>query len=954
MNMKKALPLLVIASMMLALLPSAFFAQAALTAPTTTPSPAVGVKGDTIKVVGHAGDVNAGTSVQLYWDTTTGAWDGTKGLMNSTLAASDGSYEIWFNIPESTHGAHYAWVVSGSGNVAVTVTVNAKVSLSSNSGLPSDSIIVTASGFGGSRSVQIALVAAVPPPALTAWPAIVAPAQPAPNTSPFLVGTGDGSTKTFTATITNHPVLPGSIVCGINHVPSGSDDALGAITGTDATYGAYTGSINYVTGAISFTFSTAPGNGLSVGIDYSYFTNTAGAGVYTLLATGTTNSLGTATVSVTVPAAAATGVYSMTVFDAKAVVGYHTFTVGPVITLSPVSGGVGEVIHISGRGFFPTAIMNKPVLARAGYTSDMMIANMPTGGVVVDANGRFRMDAVVSGGPQVIDDYTIAVTDSHGGVDTASASFEITALQTLAVTPVFASQGAQMTVSGTHWSKVSGTTVTVDLYDTTGTTIVVNIGTVGTLTDGSFSKVFTVPPQLENSYKILAHIIEVAPTDYTAKTIGFRIGTMGIQVSSSSGPTGKSISLTGNGFTKSGPWNATIGSKTLVSSASADANGLISQQVFIPSGLAAGTYTISVLDINADIPITVSFTVTYSTSITLTPNSAPNGFNVTIFGKGFKNLAGSFTATLYNKTSTGAADYIWTLNTPQNWGVIGAATVNGTGIVRAYWVVPDSTVIGAGNYYLNATDANEYNAYATFALTAKHIVATPRKPTFGVGDTISFQLEHTFGNVKPQNNSVIKIYDPSGVLVFAGDKLATWVQTGLWYTAPYSSQTSAGNPMVLASDAALGTWSYKWVDGNGDKIVNGTFAVAAAAPSPVQQQIIDLGKQLTDLKAQITGITTQITSIQTAATAAQNTATAAQTSAAAAKTSADAATTAATAAGTAANAAVTAANAAKTSADNAAAGTSGLTTLVYAAIGASLVAALAAIVALMQISRKIA
>ena len=108
------------------------------------------------------------------------------------------------------------------------------------------------------------------------------------------------------------------------------------------------------------------------------------------------------------------------------------------------------------------------------------------------------------------------------------------------------------------------------------------------------------------------------------------------------------------------------------------------------------------------------------------------------------------------------------------------------------------------------------------------------------------------------------------------------------------------------------------------------------------------------LKTQIAGAQTTAAAAQTAAQAAQTTAAAAQTAANAAKTSADAAKTSADTAGSKADAAKTAADAAKTAADNAASSANGLTTLVYGAIGASLVAALAAIVALMQISRKIA
>jgi hypothetical protein len=100
---------------------------------------------------------------------------------------------------------------------------------------------------------------------------------------------------------------------------------------------------------------------------------------------------------------------------------------------------------------------------------------------------------------------------------------------------------------------------------------------------------------------------------------------------------------------------------------------------------------------------------------------------------------------------------------------------------------------------------------------------------------------------------------------------------------------------------------------------------------------------------------------KTAGDAAKAAADAASTKADAAKVAADAATTAAQAATTAAqgaktsaDSATTAANAAKASADAAKASIDGLTTMVYVAIGASVVAALAAIFAVMQISKKIA
>jgi hypothetical protein len=261
-----------------------------------------------------------------------------------------------------------------------------------------------------------------------------------------------------------------------------------------------------------------------------------------------------------------------------------------------------------------------------------------------------------------------------------------------------------------------------------------------------------------------------------------------------------------------------------------------------------------------------------------------------------------------------------------------------------------------GTYYMNATDANNYKAQATFTIGPKHIVATPRKTSFSIGDTISFTIEHSFGKTTPVFDSVIKIYSPDGTLYFSGDPLETWTKTGDWYTAPYSSQTAGGNEMTLASDAPVGTWTWKWIDSSTDAktILSGTLTVVASAGSNTDAKITALGAQITSVASSVSSLATTVGNIATTANAASQAATASSQAATAASQAATAASQAATAAGSKADAATAAANSAKTSADSAAAAANGLTTLVYAAIGASLVAALAAIVALMQISRKIA
>jgi hypothetical protein len=190
---------------------------------------------------------------------------------------------------------------------------------------------------------------------------------------------------------------------------------------------------------------------------------------------------------------------------------------------------------------------------------------------------------------------------------------------------------------------------------------------------------------------------------------------------------------------------------------------------------------------------------------------------------------------------------------------------------------------------------------------------------------------------------------------------------------------------------------------DGADVVDGSFAIEVTVPAVVPQAYkvevvdgddvwksavytvadkaaVDQAAKLDAIIAQLNGVDfaglkTQVAAAEAAATAAQTSATAAQTTAAAAKTSADAAKTAADAVGVTANAAKTAADSAKTAADSAKAAADsakaaadaggvktseinskvdGLQTLIYGAIGASLIAAIAAIVALMQISRKIA
>jgi len=822
MNSKKTIPLLVIATLMLSLLPSVMFARAL--------SPPIldfdfGIAGDTIKVTGTNLEIPAGTTVNIYWDDSTIAWNGVKGLLNSTTAKANGNYEVWFDVPEAVNGAHYIWIKTTTGGItdvaSALFTVNSAVKLTPNSGLPGDTIAVKATGLDGSSKINLAF--------------------------------------------------------------------------------------NMVD-----------------------------------LSTPTTNSIGTLTTTFKVPTGTAYGVYPVEVYNETVpLYAEADFTVGPVITISMTSGTVGSVVTITGRGFTPAEDIVQGDVTLDGIPC-YITTDVP---MTVDETGRIRLNVVI---PQTddTDTYTLAIDSAAGS---AEADFEVTALAKVTVTPSFGPVASSITVHGVNYPKISGKTVYVELWDVSDVWVA-DIGTATTLSDGSFNKVFKVPAAAEGGYQIAA-----GNDDYNiGDTAGFKVGSMNLILSEDSGPTGMLVSISGNGFTHDGTWNATFGTETIIDSSTVSATGLLEGGEFQIPQLAVGTYTITVWDVDAEITLTTQFQITKTTTVTLSVPSAPNGFNVTLRGLGFSDQhdGDAVDFVLYNTTSTGALDFWWTIDVTDLPSGVGACATNSTGEFYGYWIVDDADILSKGNYKLNVTDASgDYMLTIPFAVGDTHIVAAPRKASFKVGETISFNLEHSFGN---ELNSYINVYNPSGALVWEGDYIA-FVKTGLWYTAPYSGQTSRGNPMLLLEDAPLGTWSWKWIDDDtGDTIKSGTFTVAASDVSALAQQVTDLGKQVTALDGKVTQLNTNVGGFSTKLDSAAQTASQALTSANGAKTAADAATTAANNAKTAADAATSAANNAKTAADNAASSANGLTTLVYAAIGASLIAALAAIVGLMILSKKIA
>jgi hypothetical protein len=415
-----------------------------------------------------------------------------------------------------------------------------------------------------------------------------------------------------------------------------------------------------------------------------------------------------------------------------------------------------------------------------------------------------------------------------------------------------------------------------------------------------------------------------------------------------------------------------------------------SPQFYVPT-LDPGTYTLAVLDIATEITVNTEFTVTDKTVITTDPIVAPNGFNVTIEGMYFAEAEdddGGWDVELlvYNVTEDGEVDEEW-----DNL-VLDPADVESDedGEFEVVWTVPSSSDISIGEYYINATD-EEHDIYAQilFSIVDKTVDIEPRKDSFANGETVAFNILLSFAMA----DSYIEIYDPDGELYWQTDPFDkdAWISVGTLNVVPFFQQVAGGNPMTLM-DAPLGTWSWTYIDAyaeddpdyeEGDEEVDsGVFTVTEAPTDILATQIAELGLNLDGLMEDFVGLGEDLTGLQgdvssltgdlatlagsvsslasdvsslsgEVANAIQAANTASGKVDDLAETVADIAEVASNAA-TAAQNAATAATAAQTAAEQTGQQTSGLTTLVYGAIGAALVAALAAIVSLMQISRRIA
>ncbi len=641
------------------------------------------------------------------------------------------------------------------------------------------------------------------------------------------------------------------------------------------------------------------------------------------LSKSSTNVLGSFTKDVNIPSLA-DGPYTMEGIDAKLVSATKTFTIGPVIKLNKDEGPSGTVVEVSGRGFkTSTKVLSIEVDGVPAF-------NTTNGPVEITTKDTFKTNIVIPATADT-DEYLVEVyTDSP---DYASADFEVTGLPDITLEPEYGGVNEIIGIKGENFTQIKDKTVYIYLAPQGDPWIAgtwKKAGELKTSSSGTFSGTFRVPAAANDVYDINAGMHDMNLNG----TNSFRVGLMIVLISPSEGPQGAEITLSGVGFTDgvSGEsFNVTIDDE-LVLESTADSDGVFSETFYVPN-IDIGSYPVEVYDIDADIMVIVDFTVTDITYLELDPPQAANEYNITIDGWHFsEDDTATYEFVLWNETEE------WDITTD-----VFPLRVYDNGNMTGYWKVYDNEDLSLGAYWLNVTDSNDIFAQIEFNIVDEIVEVSAKRAVYNIDDTVAFNIKSTF----KQMGAYFKIYDPSDNLYWRSDDLDTWIKVGYEQVVPFYAQTSGQNPMILVPDAPLGTWTWKMYDDSDDLIEEGTFVVEPSASAQLGEQIEDLNSAVNSLQTDIGTVSDEVASvrsdIQSAITAAN-----------AAVNAANAATQAVNQVASTASDAVQAAQDAKSAAESAQNAANGLTTLVYGAIGASLVAALAAIVSLMQISRRIA
>lgn len=311
--------------------------------------------------------------------------------------------------------------------------------------------------------------------------------------------------------------------------------------------------------------------------------------------TATANTVGSWTMSYTIPHTPA-GSYTFEIEAEEGTVWVNWvskyFEVLPEITVTPISGTVGDAVKVEGTGFaseeenievtFDGQMRKEDIFADAdgSWTTSITVPIHPVGRYIIDASG--------------------SVTRAR---DVEGVTF--TLIPGISVDPVSAYVGDTITVAGGGFA--SGETgIRVSFEGTVVTTSAITADI-----HGCWESSFALPASAYGSHTVSASGGTTAAVTDTLTTKA-RI----LDVSPVEGAPGDSVSLTGNGFHGSQTLTVTIGGIAASGDMRSQANGNVAITFRVPRGSVQGQRTLVLTDGSAT--DSVDFTVTIRT-LSITP-----------------------------------------------------------------------------------------------------------------------------------------------------------------------------------------------------------------------------------------------------------------------------------------------------------------------------------------------
>lgn len=528
-----------------------------------------------------------------------------------------------------------------------------------------------------------------------------------------------------------------------------------------------------------------------------------------------------------IPTAATAGAHTITVIGANGASATATFTVQPKLdALAAVRPGAQ--VAITGKGFAANSLQTLTVNGTATTWLNVgttPATSLPTGTqVVTDSNGNLMTSTSVGfvvASTTAAGTLNIVVTDASGN----TASTNLTVLASPAITLGSAKIVAGNIVNGvsiTGSGFTPGTrSISANLYN--GSTLVATVtlsrGSVTVDNDGTLAGLtFKLPASVPQGTYTL-RLAATSPSETADATIEV-LGAPSIDAPTTAA-SGANVTITVTGLSKI--TDATFSNNLVVSSAiqtvgGVDQFGEITVPVtganafskttwfIVPTGLFAGTYLLTLQDLNTGLSVQKAITV--GPAIAVTPTTGSKGTLITVSGTGFA-ASSAITAKV-----NGAAV------------VLSTTTTNATGAIQAATTFTIPVTASATNT-LTITDAAGNSASATFTVATPVIQVSPS--TAAAGSTVQV-IGSAFTPSSPivvQVNGQVVTTVPASLAANAGGDFITYI------TVPAGL---SGNVTVTATDNSnnVGTATLTVGGSSGTGVPNQTTMTSTAQTTTPQ------------------------------------------------------------------------------------------------------------------------